>query len=405
MLKIAVELALKVDPVYEDMASKFFEHFVLIADAMNALTEGKTGLWDPEDGFFYDSLNYGNRNLPLKVRSLVGLTPLFATGTITETTMKKLKGFSKRTEWFLEHRKDLGKQISLLDEQAQHDCAVGNPRLYLLSIPNKERIESMLKYMYDDTEFMAPFGIRSLSQFHKEHPYVFHADGHEHRVDYLPSESNTSLFGGNSNWRGPIWFPMNFLLIEALERIDHFYANSIALEFPARSGSEVSPFHVSMVLCSRLASLFLPDENGKRPCHGTNDIFSTDPHWKDLVLFYEHFNPETGRGLGASHQTGWTSLIVNCLFKLARFREMRHDVHDDSFLSRNYLEFHEEDWSAVDPNDSVVLKFYLEKSQFKTVTEMMKFFFEKMPYRYRNLVIMHTVRTRILTEEQRDLLS
>ncbi len=312
MLAMALELA-REDPAYEDMASKFFEHFVAISDAMNHF--GGKGLWDEQDGFYYDQLHTPDGETPLRVRSLVGLVPLFAAEVLEDAVIDKLPGFKKRLQWFLENRKDLARQISYCDQGRGPGKG-----LSLLAIPSQERLERLLRYMLDEKEFLAPGGIRSLSQFHREHPYVFHADGREYRVDYVPAESNTGLFGGNSNWRGPIWFPMNFLLVEALERYHRFYGDRVQVEYPTGSGQRMNLGQVAREIASRLAAIFLPDEKGRRPCHGADRRFAEDPHWKDLVLFHEYFCGDTSRGVGASHQTGWTALAVRFLEDGARAR-------------------------------------------------------------------------------------
>jgi hypothetical protein len=306
MLSIALELA-QDNSATEDMASKFFEHFVAIADAIN--THGGTGLWDEEDGFYYDQLYLDGRTTRLKVRSLVGLLPIIAVEVIEDEVIKKLPGFAKRLQWFLVNRKDLAEHISYMDSDGEED--VHGHRL--LAIPSRERLERVLRYMLDESEFLSPYGIRSVSKYHEGNPYVFHVNGEEYRVDYVPGESNTSLFGGNSNWRGPIWFPINYLLIEALERYHHFYGNTLKVECPTGSGHVMNLQQVADDLRARLARLFLPDASGHRPCHGNEPRYAADPYWKDLVLFYEYFHGDNGRGLGANHQTGWTALAAPCV--------------------------------------------------------------------------------------------
>lgn len=318
LLSMALELA-QDNPATEDMASKFFEHFVAIADAIN--THGGMGLWDEEDGFYYDQLSMDGRMTPLRVRSLVGLLPLIAVEVIEDDVIKKLPGFAKRMQWFLEHRKDLAQHISYMDSDCRKD--VHGHRL--LAIPSRERLERVLRYMLDEDEFLSPFGIRSVSKYHERHPYAFQVNGDEYRVDYVPGESNTGLFGGNSNWRGPIWFPINFLLIEALERYHHFYGNLLKVECPTGSGLVMNLQQVADELRTRLARIFLPAANGRRPCHGAEERYVRDPYWKDLVLFYEYFHGDNGRGVGASHQTGWTALAARCIedAALARGRARR----------------------------------------------------------------------------------
>ena len=310
MLSIALELS-RGNPATEDMASKFFEHFVAITDAIN--THGGTGLWDEEDGFYYDQLHVDGRTIPLKVRSLVGLIPLLAVEVLDDELIQGLAGFKKRMDWFLEHRPDLNQHISyccLLENGAGH-CH------RLLAIPSRDRLERVLRYMLDEHEFLSPYGIRSVSRVHKERPYIFGVNREEYRVDYEPGESTTSLFGGNSNWRGPVWFPINYLLIEALERYHHFYGDSLCVECPTGSGKRMNLKEVAGELSSRLARIFLADARGHRPCHGGDRRYAEDPHWRRLVLFHEYFHGETGRGLGASHQTGWTALAIRNIEDLA----------------------------------------------------------------------------------------
>lgn len=310
MLAMALELAVE-DPAYEDVASKFFEHFVSIADAMNCL--GGTGLWDDKDGFYYDQLHTNGDTVRLQIRSIVGIIPLFAVEVLDDELLHKLPAFNKRMEWFLKHRQDLARQVSYLELERD-----GSTRIHrLLAIPSHDRLERVLSYVLDETEFLAPYGVRAMSRFHKEHPYVFQAEGEELRVAYNPAESTSWMFGGNSNWRGPLWFPVNYLLIEALERYHHFYGDSFQVEYPTGSGKRLNLQQVAAELAHRLVGLFLPDEQGRRPCHGDDARFATDPHWRDLVLFHEYFHGDNGRGLGASHQTGWTALVARLLSSTA----------------------------------------------------------------------------------------
>jgi len=303
MLAIALELAQE-NVVYEDLASKFFEHYIGIADAMNHL--GGTGLWDDTDGFYYDQLKTNGDSTPLRTRSLVGLLPLIAVEVLEEKKIQKLPGFVKRMEWFIQHRPDLARHITWCQVCPHHEHRI-------LAIPSRERLERALRYLLDESEFLSPHGIRSLSRVHLEHPFVFRHGDTESRVDYVPGEGNTHLFGGNSNWRGPVWFPINYLLIEALERYAYFYGDDLKVECPTGSGTQVTLDVVAAELSRRLASLFLPDEQGHRPCHGGAERYAKDPHWRDLALFHEYFHGDTGRGCGASHQTGWTALVIRCL--------------------------------------------------------------------------------------------
>ena len=306
MLSMALELA-RYDSTYEDVASKFFEHFVAIADAMNCL--GGTGLWDDEDGFYYDQLQLDGQLHRLKIRSMVGVIPLFAVEVLEQDHLEQLPGFRRRMEWFLQHRGDLARDISYL-EKPRDDGTVDMHRL--LAIPARDRLEHALVYLLDENEFLSEYGIRALSRVHKDKPYVFWA-GEEHRVDYVPGESTVNLFGGNSNWRGPIWFPVNYLLIEALERYHHFYGDDFRVQCPTGSGKWMTLSEVAEELSRRLRNLFLPDAAGRRACHGDDARYQDDPHYRDLVLFYEYFHGDTGRGIGANHQTGWTALIARML--------------------------------------------------------------------------------------------
>ncbi len=312
MLAMALELASE-DPAYEDVASKFFEHFVAITDAMNSL--GGTGLWDEQEGFYYDQIHADGQSLPLRLRSIVGLVPLFAVEILDQTQIEKLPGFKKRLQWFLDNRQDLARHISYMrDDDGQH----GVHRL--LAIPSRERLERVLEYLFDENEFLSPHGIRALSRVYAENPYTLAVGGQQHRVSYDPGPSTTGVFGGNSNWRGPVWFPMNYLLIEALERYHHFYGPSLKVELPTRSGRWMTLAEAAREIARRLAAAFLPDPSGRRPCFGDDPRFASDPHWKDLLLFHEYFHGDTGLGLGASHQTGWTALVVRCLESLAGAR-------------------------------------------------------------------------------------
>jgi hypothetical protein len=305
MLAMALELA-RGDPAYEDVASKFFEHFVAIADAMNTL--GGAGLWDERDGFYYDRLHTDGGVTLTRVRSVVGLIPLLAVEVLEDDVVARLPGFRKRLRWFLENRQDLAQHISYMEA----DGASG-PGRRLLAIPSRARLERVLRYLLDESEFLSPYGVRSVSRFHMGNPHVCRAGGQEHRLAYVPGDSDSGMFGGNSNWRGPVWFPVNYLLIEALERYHHFYGDALHVECPTGSGRSMNLAEVAGELAARLTRLFVPDARGRRPCHGGERRFADDPHWQDLVLFYEYFHGDSGRGLGASHQTGWTALVVRLL--------------------------------------------------------------------------------------------
>jgi hypothetical protein len=312
MLRIALELAVR-EPEYEDIASKFFEHFVGIVDAINDI--GGKGLWDEEDGFYYDEIKVGGgEEIPLRVRSLVGLIPLIAVVNLDEDVLARLKGFSKRMNWFLANRQDLARHISYVETREQGQTH----SLRLLAIPSRERLERVLRYALDEREFLSPYGLRSLSRAHADEPYVVNFGGKEFRIDYEPGESTTGLFGGNSNWRGPVWFPVNFLLVEALERYHHFYGEGFKVECPAGSGNLLTLAEVAKELARRLASIFQTGADGRAPWQGDDARYASDPHWRALTLFHEYFHGETGRGVGASHQTGWTALVANLFARLAR---------------------------------------------------------------------------------------
>ncbi|HYO63814.1 MAG TPA: hypothetical protein VER08_09305 [Pyrinomonadaceae bacterium] len=306
MLAIALELA-KDDSAYEDVASKFWEHFLYIADAMNHLGDDNICLWDEEDGFYYDVLYVPGRGAtPLKVRSMVGLIPLFAVETLEPEVLDRLPGFKRRLEWFVENRPDLTANIACMKTP-------GNAERRLLAVVYQERLRRVLAVMLDEREFLSPHGVRALSRFHRERPYVLRVDGVEHRVDYEPAESSDGLFGGNSNWRGPVWFPVNYLLIESLQKFYHYLGDDFRVECPTGSGVMLNLWEVAAELSRRLSRLFLRDASGRRPVYGGTERFQTDPHWRDLLLFYEYFHGDNGAGIGASHQTGWTGLVAKLL--------------------------------------------------------------------------------------------
>jgi len=304
MLRIALELAYA-NPVYEDVASKFFEHFLYIANAMNTL--GGSGLWDNEDGFYYDRLHMpSGQSVPMRVRSMVGLIPLFAVDTIEEAYIDKLHGFRGRMEWFIRNRPDLCGNVASITLQGEADRR-------LLAICHGTRLRRVLAKMLDESEFLSPFGLRSLSRHHAANPYVFWVDGVGHRVDYEPAESRTGLFGGNSNWRGPVWMPVNYLMIESLQRFHHYYGDGFQVEFPTGSGEMLTLAQVARELSRRLIRLFLKDGHGRRPIHGVEEKMQTDPHFRDYLLFHEYFHGDNGAGIGANHQTGWTALVAKMI--------------------------------------------------------------------------------------------
>jgi hypothetical protein len=306
LLAIAMELA-SFDPSYEDVASKFWEHFVYIAHAMAHRGQDGVSLWDDMDGFFYDVLKFPDgRKYPMRIRSMVGLIPLFAVETLDPGMLERLPGFKRRMEWFIDNRPDLVGHLACMR-------APGRGQKRLLSVTTREQLQRILRFMLDEREFLSPHGIRALSKFHQEQPYTLQVNGMEYRVDYQPAESRTELFGGNSNWRGPVWFPVNYLLIEALQKFHYYYGDGLQVEFPSGSGKMMSLWEVSAELSRRLAKIFLPDETGGRPVYHGQGKYKEDEHWRDLVLFYEYFHGDTGAGLGASHQTGWTGLVAKLL--------------------------------------------------------------------------------------------
>jgi hypothetical protein len=308
MLKIALELA-KDNPVYQDTASKFFEHFLRIARAMTDNYRGGISLWNEEDGFFYDVLHLPDGgNVPLKVRSLVGLMPLLAVETLEHELMESLPDFKRRLNWFFENRIYLRDNGNVACVRAQ-----GESSRRLLSIVNRERLIKTLEPMLDENEFLSEYGIRSVSKFHKKNPYKFYVDGQTHAINYQPAESESGLFGGNSNWRGPIWFPINYLLIESLQKFNHYYGDSLKVECPTGSGRMMNLREVATELSRRMIKMFLRDGDGKRPIYGGQRILQDDPHWRDHILFYEYFHGDNGAGLGASHQTGWTGLVAKLI--------------------------------------------------------------------------------------------
>jgi hypothetical protein len=306
MLAIAGELA-RQDPAYEDVASKFFEHFVYIAHAMNDRGGEGIDLWDDEDGFYYDVLHLPNGEKHyLKVRSMVGLIPLFACETLEQNVVDRFPGFKRRMQWFLENRPELAHHV-------ETDSGGEDGVRRLLTLANRHRLKKILRYMLDEQEFLSTYGIRSLSAYHRTHPYVLQVDGSEYRVDYEPAESATGIFGGNSNWRGPIWFPVNFLLIESLQKFHHFFGDGLKVECPTGSGNRMSLWDVAAELSRRLTRIVLRGPDGRRPVYGGTEKFQADPRWRDLILFYEYFHGDNGAGIGASHQTGWTAVVAKLL--------------------------------------------------------------------------------------------
>ena len=306
MLAIAIELA-RDNPAYEDVASKFFEHFVYICRAMNNIAGEGIELWDRHDGFYYDVLHLlDGGHFPLRVRSMVGLIPLFAVETLDSDIVDKLPGFKRRLQWFIENRPDLSEHIET------ETTPEGDVRRFL-SLVNRHRLRHVLRYMLDENEFLSPHGIRALSRFHRDHPFTLAVNGTEHCVDYEPAEARSDLFGGNSNWRGPVWFPVNYLIIESLQKFHYYLGDQFKVEFPTGSGQMLTMWEVAAEISRRLTRIFLRVADGTRPVYGATELFQRDPHWRDLVLFFEYFHGDNGAGIGASHQTGWTGLVAKLL--------------------------------------------------------------------------------------------
>jgi hypothetical protein len=310
LLAIALELS-KEDRAYEDVASKFWEHFIHIAHAMSHRGQNGTGLWNEEDGFFYDVLRLPDGgHFPMKIRSMVGLIPLFAVETLEPELLERLPGFKRRLEWFIDNRPDLIGNVACMR-------APGMGERRLLSVATQDQLRQILKSMLDEREFLSPYGIRALSQFHRDHPYHLSVNGTDYRVDYEPAESSTGLFGGNSNWRGPIWFPVNFLLIESLQKFHYYLGDSFKVECPTGSGKMMTLWEVAGEISQRLSRIFLRDADQRRPVFGGTEKFQNDPHWRDLIPFHEYFHGDNGAGIGASHQTGWTGLVAKLIQQYA----------------------------------------------------------------------------------------
>jgi hypothetical protein len=306
MMRIALELA-QHNSAYDDMATKFFEHFLYIAEAMTDMGGRGVGLWHEEDSFYYDVLNLSDgKTVPLRVRSMVGLIPLFAVATLEPELLEKVPGFTRRMEWFLIYRPDLAQLVSRWG-------VPGKGERKLLSLLRGHRMKALLRRMLDPNEFLSDYGVRSVSRYHLDHPYTLWADGQALSVDYEPSESRSRLFGGNSNWRGPIWFPANFLIIESLQRFHYYYGDDFKIECPTGSGTFMTIDQVAAELTRRLTKIFLKNSDGVRPANGLYPRFQTDENFRDFVPFYEYFDGDTARGAGASHQTGWTGIVAKLL--------------------------------------------------------------------------------------------
>jgi hypothetical protein len=331
MLAIALELAL-VNPVYEDIASKFYEHFLYIASAMNTSGARMAGLWDEDDHFYYDVLALPNGSkTPLRVRSMVGLIPLLAVENLDPHVLSRLPAFEKRMRWFIDNRPDLKDNVACMETKG-----AGERRL--LSIVGKTRLREILQTMLDETEFLSPHGLRAVSRVHAERPYTLDVMGTRYRVDYEPAESSSGLFGGNSNWRGPVWFPLNFLLIEALQKFHFYHGDDLKVECPTGSGQHLTLWEVASEISHRLMDTFKRDEDGRRPVFGGNDTFATDPHWRDYIPFYEYFHGDNGAGIGASHQTGWTGLVAKLIQQCAEYCGQEKDPMSETASTEGSVE-------------------------------------------------------------------
>jgi Mannosylglycerate hydrolase MGH1-like glycoside hydrolase domain/Glycosyl hydrolase family 63 C-terminal domain len=312
LLGIALELAKK-EPVYEDIATKFLEHFVYIGSAINHLGGHEGGLWDDEEGYYFDALRLPDgRCFRMKAYTIAGLIPLFAVGTADRDSLERYRGFAARLRWFVEHRPELLRGLADLTHR-------GVEQRIRVALVDSDKLARILDRVLNEERLLSPHGVRSVSKRHAEDPYVLDLDGHRFVLDYAPGESTSGLFGGNSNWRGPVWFPLNFLLIESLQRYHFFLGDNFKLQFPSESGNEATLWEVASGLSHRLISIFLRDESGRRPVYGNIEKFQTDPHWRDLILFYEYFHGDTGAGLGASHQTGWTGIVAKLIHQYAEY--------------------------------------------------------------------------------------
>jgi len=306
LLRMSLELATH-NHVYAGMATKFFEHFVYITRAMNMIGEDDIGLWDEQDKFFYDVLKKPDGSeMRLRVRSMVGLIPLFAVEVIDHSLYEEIPEFVQRLEWFLKNKSVFSASIANWGDFFNRDK-------HLLSMIRGERLVAVLQRVLDETEFLSDYGIRALSKYHEDQPFTIEVDGNRFGVKYLPAESDSSMFGGNSNWRGPIWFPLNYLLIESLQRYHYYYGDSLKVEFPTGSGNMHTLDEVATEISNRLLAIFRLDATAKRPVYGQYNLLNTVPHFRDYILFYEYFHGDNGRGVGASHQTGWTGLVAKLL--------------------------------------------------------------------------------------------
>jgi hypothetical protein len=312
MLGIALELA-KQDPVYEDVATKFFEHFVYIGAAINRMGGRDGGLWDEEDGYYYDVLRLPDgRCMPIRATTISGLIPLFAVAVADREGVASFPDFAKRLNWFAKYRPELLRGLGDMTQRGVQDRI-------RLALVDTDKLARMLRPVLDPEAMFSPHGVRSVSKRHHEHPFVLAVDGREFSLEYAPAESTTPLFGGNSNWRGPVWFPLNYLLIEALQRHDAVLGDTFRVECPTGSRHEATLWDVTTEMTRRLITLFTRDADGRRPVNGDREKFQSDPHWRDLVLFHEYFHGDSGEGLGSSHQTGWTGIVAKLIHQYAEY--------------------------------------------------------------------------------------
>ncbi|MCA9399142.1 MAG: glucosidase, partial [Candidatus Omnitrophica bacterium] len=320
MLAIALELTKK-NMVYEDIASKFFEHFIYIARAMNNMGDESVNLWNEKEGFYSDVAHTHEGLIPFKIFSMVGLIPLFAIEVLSSDTIERLPGFKKRMEWFINNRPDLCNLISCPRTAKKEGRRV-------LSLVSPKKLERILRRLLDENEFLSEFGIRTVSKRHKDNPYIFKTNGSEYSVKYAPGESDVHLFGGNSNWRGPVWFPVTYLLIESLQKFHYYLGDEFKVEAPLGSGNKMSLWEVSQFISKRLINLFEKNKDNVRPVYGDLDIFKNDPYWSEYILFFEYFHGDSGRGVGASHQTGWTGLVAKLIQQYAEYKTVeREGIH------------------------------------------------------------------------------
>jgi len=335
MLSIALELA-KHNPTYEDIASKFFEHFLFISDAMTyASNDEQFTLWNEEDGFYYDAIQWGyGHSQQLPVRSMVGLIPLYATLVLEPGVIKRFPGFKKRMEWFIENRQDIStRNVASLKEK-------GKGERRLLALASKERLQRILEKMLDETEFLSDYGVRSMSLYHNEHPFSMNVNGQDFGVAYWPGDSRSAMFGGNSNWRGPVWCCVNFLLIESLQRFHQYYGETFQVECPTGSGDYMNLAGAAEEIQHRLIHIFARDENGRRAVNGGNPKLNRDPHFRDYVHFYEFFHGNDGRGLGASHQTGWTGVVAWSIMQTGEYCRLPKTPRTPRSVAKHYFDEH-----------------------------------------------------------------